>query len=67
MECGKFEQCAKSMPYEYVDGIWNTPQEKRKWMRKHLKDCFIEESFWDSMIEFREKRESGENKKEPGE
>lgn len=50
-ECGKYEVCMSQMPYHHMDGIWHTPQEKRKWMRKHVKDCYLDKSFWEAVTE----------------
>lgn len=46
-ECGKYKICSEAMPQQHINEVWRTTQEKRKWMRKYLVDCFIEQSFWD--------------------
>lgn len=54
-ECGKYKECSAVMPYAYIDGVWNTVNEKRKWMRNNCADCFVSCWMWEDIKgEFRE-------------
>ena len=39
-QCYYYNNCVSSMPQSHPLGIWNTIQERREWMQRHMMDCF---------------------------
>lgn len=63
-QCYFYEECKGYMPQEHPLGIWQTIEEKRRWMRSHGMDCFKSEKQYRLDIESAKKSKNGGTKNE---